>query len=71
VVLGPWIHTGSKVQHFAVARIGDELGVQATITANYERKGHRLVDIAVLILAHGRRLIARVEHTAIWRLRHS
>ena len=69
VVLGPWIHTASKVQHFALARVGDELGVHATIRANYERKGHRLVDIDVQILADAHKIIARVEHTAIWRLR--
>jgi acyl dehydratase len=39
VVLGPWIHVGSKVDHFAAARTGDELTVRARVTGNYERKG--------------------------------
>jgi len=69
VVLGPWIHTGSSVQNFAVARVGDELTVRALVTANYERKGHRMVDLDALILANGHTPVARVAHTAIWRPR--
>ncbi len=68
VVLPPWIHTGSKVANFAVARIGDELSARARVAANYERKGHRLVDLDVLIIANGT-AIARALHTAIYRLR--
>lgn len=68
VVLPPWIHTGSKVENFGVARVGDELSARARVAANYERKGHRLVDLDVLILANGA-AIARVLHTAIYRLR--
>lgn len=69
VVLGPWIHAGSKFQNFAAARVGNELTVRAVVTANYERKGHRMVDLDAMILADARTLIARVEHTAIWRPR--
>src|SRR5262249_18004409 len=35
VVLPPWIHTGSKVTNFSVARIGDELSARARVAANY------------------------------------
>jgi len=66
VVLGPWMHVGSKLQHFAVARIGAELSVRARITGNYERKGHRFVDVDVLVLANRALPIARIAHTAIW-----
>ena len=69
VELGPWIHTGSKVRHFGIARVGEELRVRASIAANYERKGHRMVGLDALILTEARKLIARVEHTAIWRPR--
>ena len=69
VVLPPWIHTGSKVQNFAVARIGDELSARARIAANYERKGHRLVDLDILVIANERTAISRVLHTAVYRLR--
>jgi acyl dehydratase len=71
VVLGPWIHAGSTVRNFAAARVGDELAVRALVTANYERKGHRMVDLDALILAKGRMPAARIAHTAIWRPRQS
>ncbi len=70
VVLPPWIHTGSKVTNFGAARIGDELSARARVAANYERKGHRLADLDVLIIANGT-AVARVLHTAIYRLRTS
>jgi hypothetical protein len=66
VVLGPWMHVGSKIQHFAAAHIGDELSVRARVTANYERKSHRLVDVEVLVLADRVTPLARIAHTAIW-----
>jgi hypothetical protein len=69
VVLPPWIHTGSKVTNFAAARIGDELSVRARIAANYERKGHRLVDLDALVIANGDTVVSRVLHTAVYRLR--
>jgi acyl dehydratase len=69
VVLGPWIHVGSKVDHFAAAKVGDELTVRAKVTANYERKGHRFVDLDGLVVANGTTPIARIAHTAIYRPR--
>jgi hypothetical protein len=69
VVLPPWIHTGSRLTNFALARVGDELEVRARVADNYERKGHRLVDLDVLVVAQGTRPIARIMHTAVYRLR--
>jgi hypothetical protein len=69
VVLQPWIHTGSKVANFAAARIGDELTARARVAANYERKGHRLVDLDMLLIANGTTVLAHVLHTAVYRLR--
>jgi hypothetical protein len=69
VVLQPWIHTGSKVTNFAPGRIGDELSARGRVTANYERKGHRLVDIDIVLMANGATLLAHVLHTAVYRLR--
>ena len=66
VVLGPWMHVGGKLQHFALGRIGDELSVRARITGNYEHKGHRFVDVDVLVLANRAMPIARIAHAAIW-----
>jgi acyl dehydratase len=66
VVLGPWMHVGSKLQHFAAVQIGDELSVKARITGNYEHKGHKFVDADVLVLANKHTPVARIAHTAIW-----
>ena len=69
VVLQPWIHTGSKVTNFAAARVGDELSARARVAANYDRKGHRMVDLDVALIANGRTVVAHVLHTAVYRLR--
>jgi hypothetical protein len=69
VVLGPWIHVGSRVRNFAAGRVGEAFTLRARVTANYERKGHRLVDLDALVLADGDRVVARVAHTAVWRPR--
>ena len=69
VALPPWIHVGSRVANFAVASVGDELSVRARVAANYEKKGHRLVDLDALVIANGDRVVARVLHTAVYQLR--
>jgi hypothetical protein len=66
VVLGPWMHVGSKIRHFAAAHVGDELTVRARITANYEHKGHHFVDVDVVVLGNRSAPVARIAHTAIW-----
>ena len=69
VVLGPWIHTGSRVQYLAAAAIGDTLSVRARITGNYQHKGHRFVELDALVLASETIAVAHVAHTAIYRPR--
>lgn len=69
VQLAPWIHAGSSLRNFSAARVGEALSARARVVANYDRKGHRLVDMDCLLLADGRP-VAHVLHTAIYRLRH-
>jgi hypothetical protein len=69
VVLQPWVHTGSKVTNFAMGRVGDELSARARVAANYERKGHRMVDLDIILIGNGRTVLAHVLHTAVYRLR--
>jgi len=69
VTLGPWMHVGSRIEHFAAAHIDDELSAKALITGNYEHKGHRFVALDVLVYANGTTPIARIAHTAIYRPR--
>jgi hypothetical protein len=69
VALPPWIHVGSKVTNFAVALVGDELAARARVAANYERKGHHLADLDIILIANGWTVLAHVLHTAVYRLR--
>lgn len=69
VLLGPWIHTGSRVWHLRAVPVGSDLSVRARITGNYEHRGHRFVEIEALVLSHERTPVARIAHTAIYRPR--
>ena len=69
VVLGPWIHTGSQIRHFAAVAVGSPLAVRARITGNYEHKGHRFVEVDALVLANDATPVAQIAHTAIYRPR--
>jgi hypothetical protein len=69
VLLGPWIHTGSRIRHFAAVTVGSALSVRARVTGNYEKSGHRFVEIDALVLADGTRPAARIAHTAIYQPR--
>jgi hypothetical protein len=52
-----------------LAHAGESLAAHAEVAANYERNGHRFVDLDVVIIADGTRAVAQVRHTAIYRLR--
>jgi len=69
VMLGPWMHVGSRIEHFGAARIGDELTATARVTANYEKRGHRFVDLDVLVYANRTTPVARLAHISIYRPR--
>jgi acyl dehydratase len=69
VLLGPWIHTGSHIQHLAAVGVGSTLSSRARVTRNYGHKGHQIVEIDALILADGERPVAHIVHTAIYRPR--
>ncbi|HKM64832.1 MAG TPA: hypothetical protein VJY39_20325 [Acidisphaera sp.] len=69
VALGPWIHMGSTVRNFGIAHAGDVLSVRAQVVGNREQKGHRFVDLDALVVANDTTPVARVAHTAIYRLR--
>ena len=69
VVLGPWIHVGSKMQLLSPVGIGDVLTVRAKVVQNYEKKGHRFAEFDALVLANGVRPVAHCHHTAIFQPR--
>jgi acyl dehydratase len=68
VRLGPWIHVESIVQHHGLVRDGDVVSARAVVTNQWERNGHRFVELDVIHLA-GTRPVARTRHTAIYRPR--
>jgi acyl dehydratase len=68
-ILGPWIHVGSRMQLLAAARSGDELTARAKVTGNYEKKGHRFVELDAIIVANGATPVAHCQHTAIYQPR--
>ena len=69
VRLGPWIHVGSDVRHHSLVEDGDAVDARAVVTREWERKGHRFVELDVGLVANGERLVARIVHTAIYRPR--
>jgi acyl dehydratase len=68
-ILGPWIHVGTRMQLLAPSRTGDELTARAKVTGNYEKKGHRFVELDALVVANGKTMLAHCLHTAIYQPR--
>jgi len=68
-ILGPWIHVGSRMQLLTAARSGDELTARAKVTGNYEKKGHRFVELDALVVANGKTPLAHCQHIAIYQPR--
>ena len=65
VVLGPWIHVGSRMQMLSVLQPDDEITARARVVANYAKKGHRFVELDALVIANGRTPLAHCHHVAI------
>jgi acyl dehydratase len=68
VVLGPWIHCASEVESYDLVRTGDFLSVRGRVAKLYEKKGREFVELDVLYVVGHTRAVARVRHTAIYRL---
>jgi acyl dehydratase len=68
-ILGPWIHVGSRMQLLSAAKSGDELTARAKVTGNYEKKGHRFVELDALVVAGGTTPLAHCQHIAIYQPR--
>ncbi|MFN7929988.1 MAG: hypothetical protein U0Y68_19120 [Blastocatellia bacterium] len=69
VKLGPWIHTSSAVQHYALSHDGERLSLRGAVVAAEEKRGHEIVTLELGLCAEDGRLIAHIRHTAIVRLR--
>jgi acyl dehydratase len=68
-ILGPWIHVGSRMQLLNAARRGDELTARAKVSDNYEKKGHRFVELDALVVGNGMTPLAHCQHVAIYQPR--
>lgn len=69
VALGPWIHTESSVRNFRSMPIGGSLVAKGVVLKNWQHKGHRLVELDVVIVLDGTTLVSRITHTAIYQPR--
>ena len=68
-ILGPWIHVGSRMQLLSAARTGDQITARAKVIGNYDKKGHRFVELDALVVANGTTPLARCYHIAIYQPR--
>ena len=68
-ILGPWIHVGSRMQLLSAAKAGDEITARAKVTGNYDKKGHRFVELDALVVANGSKPLAHCQHIAIYQPR--
>jgi acyl dehydratase len=57
------------MQLLNAARSGDELTARARVTGNYEKKGHRFVELDALVVANSRTAVAHCQHIAIYQPR--
>jgi len=70
VVLGPWIHIGSRIRNHGAAHVGEKLTIRSRITSNaISSKGHAIVEFDAIAVADDTRSIAEITHTAIWQPR--
>jgi len=68
-IMGPWIHVGTRMQLLSAGRIGDELTARAKVVGNYDKKGHRFVELDALVVANGKTPLAHCHHIAIYQPR--
>jgi acyl dehydratase len=66
VGLGPWIHVSSDVRLHSKVADGETVSALSRVADAYERKGHRFVELDVVIVAGDVRPAASVRHTAIY-----
>ena len=68
-ILGPWIHVGSHMQLLSAAKTGDVITARAKVIGNYDKKGHRFVELDALVVANGQTPLAHCHHIAIYQPR--
>jgi acyl dehydratase len=66
VRLGPWIHVESTATHFSAVRDGERWSTRGRVADVYERKGHKFVELDLLVVADEARPVMAIRHTAIY-----
>lgn len=66
VVLGPWIHVSSDMRLLGAVVDGELVAARTRVAAEYQRKGHRYVELDVVLLAEEVRPVAVIRHAAIY-----
>ena len=68
-ILGPWIHVGSKMQLLSAAKPATNMTARAKVVGNYDKKGHRFVELDAMVVANGKTPLAHCHHIAIYQPR--
>lgn len=63
--LPPWIHVESRTRHLGAVHEGQPVEVRARVAGTWERRGHRFVDLDVLVLDTTGEPLAQLRHVAI------
>ena len=66
VVLGPWMHVESTIQNYEAAPVESGLETRGRVLDNFERKGHRFVELDALVLGGLHTPLLRIHHVAIY-----
>ena len=66
---GAFIHVGSRMQLLSAAKSGDVITARAKVIGNYDKKGHRFVELDALVVGNGQRPLAHCHHIAIYQPR--
>ncbi len=66
VVLGPWIHVESSVRHLGLVHDGDRVSTRGRPTDVFERKGHKIVTLDLVVVTNETTPVMQIDHTAIF-----
>jgi acyl dehydratase len=66
VRVGPWIHVSSQVTYMAAVGDGDVLTTRGRVMDTFDRKGHKFVDLDVLVVANDTTPVMHARHQAIF-----
>lgn len=65
VDLGPWIHTASDVQFFALPAEGQPVSLRGKVAKTFEKRGHEIVELDLALFDAADRVLTHIIHTAI------